>query len=113
MTSAAKLGDNALDALGNSVRRELLIRLADGPLSVGDLASGLPISRPAVSRHLAVLKRAGLVTDRIAGTARLYELDRSGFAATRQWLESFWSEAEIRFRLVAENTPDEPDADND
>lgn len=103
MRAPAKLGDMALDALGNAVRRELVHRLADGPLSVGELASGLPISRPAVSRHLAVLKRAGLVTDRTAGTARLYALDQSGFAATRQWLENFWSEAEVRFRLVAEN----------
>jgi DNA-binding transcriptional ArsR family regulator len=103
MKARPKPSDSALDALGNPIRRELLERLADGPMSVGELAAGLPISRPAVSRHLATLKRAGLVVDRSSGSTRLYALNQSGFSATRQWLESFWSEAGIRFRLVADN----------
>lgn len=98
-----------LDAIGNPVRRELLRRLTAGPLTVNALASGLPISRPAVSRHLAVLKGAALVADESVGTARRYALNQAGFAAIRSWLESFWAEAEARFRLVAENTGERGD----
>ena len=103
--------DAALDALGNPVRRTMLQRLAKGPMSVGAIAAELPISRPAVSRHLAVLKRAELVSDSSAGTNRLYSLNESGFAAMKQWLETFWADAETRFRLAAENTADEGDTD--
>lgn len=98
--------DAVLDAIGNPVRRELLRRLTSGPLTVGALAAGLPISRPAVSRHLAVLKGAALVSHQSVGTSRRYALDQTGFAAIRKWLEGFWADAEARFRLVAENTAD-------
>lgn len=95
--------DDVLDALGNPERRRLVQRLAEGPLSVTALAEGFAISRPAISRHLATLERAGLVTHRGVGTRNLYSLDPRGFAATRRWLDSFWDEAETRMRLVAEN----------
>lgn len=103
-TKSVAASDIVLDALGNPVRREMLRRLGEGPQSVGALAAELPISRPAVSRHLAVLKRAELVRDSSVGTNRYYALNENGFAAVRAWLESFWAEAEHRFRLVAENT---------
>lgn len=101
--------DDILDALGNAERRRLVQALAAGPRSVGDLAAEFPISRPAVSRHLAVLERAGLVSHRAAGTKNLYALDSRGFEETRRWLESFWDEAAARFRLVAENLPEQRD----
>lgn len=102
----ADFSDVVLDAIGNPVRRELLRRLAGGPLTVNALAADLPISRPAVSRHLAVLKGAALVNDESIGTTRRYALDQTGFATIRTWLEGFWSDAAARFRLVAENTAD-------
>jgi DNA-binding transcriptional ArsR family regulator len=105
--------DAALDALGNPVRRAMLQRLAAGRLSVGEIAAELPISRPAVSRHLSVLKNAELVTDSASGTSRHYSLNEAGFAALRLWLDEFWTDAEARFRLVAENTGDEVRPEND
>jgi DNA-binding transcriptional ArsR family regulator len=95
-----------LDALGNAERRGLLLLLNEGPQSVGDIASSLPISRPAVSRHLRLLKEAGLVRDRAQGTRRLYALEPAGFAAAAQWLNSFWDEAGARLKLAAENLPE-------
>ena len=97
---------HVLDALGNAERRQLLVFLRHGALSVGTLASKLPISRPAVSRHLRVLERAGLVRHTASGTHNLYTLDPSGFSSATDWLTSFWNEAEARFRLVAENLPE-------
>jgi DNA-binding transcriptional ArsR family regulator len=101
------LPDAALEALGNAERRKLMRALADGPQSVGALAERFPISRPAVSRHLAQLERAGLVAHRAEGTRNLYFLDRAGLEATTAWLNRFWDEAEVRLRLVAENTSPE------
>jgi len=101
------LGDAALDALGNPVRRAILQRLAAGPMSVGAIAAELPISRPAVSRHLSVLKDAELVTDSASGTNRHYSLNKTGFASLQLWLEEFWADAEAGFWLVAENIPDQ------
>jgi len=98
------LPDDALDALGNPERRKLVHALSDGPRSVGELASEFPISRPAVSRHLAQLERAGLVAHRAEGTRNVYFLDKAGLEATAAWLNRFWDEAEARLRLVAENT---------
>ena len=95
---------HALDALGNPVRREILRELRAAPLSVGDLASRFPVSRPAISRHLAQLERAGLVAHRAEGTRNVYFLDRAGLEATSAWLNRFWDEAEARLKLVAENT---------
>jgi DNA-binding transcriptional ArsR family regulator len=98
------LPDLALEALGNAERRKLVLALADGPRSVGELAAEFPISRPAVSRHLAQLERARLVAHRAEGTRNVYFLDKAGLEATASWLSRFWDEAEARLRLVAENT---------
>jgi len=91
------------DALGDPNRRVILELLRAGDRSVGDLAEELPISRPAVSRHLRLLKEAGLVTDRAEGTRRLYRLHDEGLAAVRGYLEEVWGQAAARYRLVAEN----------
>ena len=87
--------------LGDSTRRAIFERLSDGPLSVGQLAEGLPVSRPAVSQHLRVLKDAGLVSDRKEGTRRLYRVDPSGLAGLRAYFDSFWGEALERFAAEA------------
>ena len=98
------LPDDALDALGNAERRRLLQALAEGPQSVGELAALFPISRPAVSRHLAQLERAGLVRHRTQGTRNVYRLNVDGLTETAAWLTSFWDDAAARLKLVAENT---------
>ena len=103
-TRTTALPDLALDALGNPERRKLVLALSDGPRSVGELAAEFPISRPAVSRHLAQLERARLVSHRSEGTRNVYFLDKAGLEATASWLNRFWDEAEARLRLVAENT---------
>jgi DNA-binding transcriptional ArsR family regulator len=92
------------DALGDANRRLILQLLRDGERSVGDLANDLPISRPAVSRHLRLLREAGLVKERAVGTRRLYALHEQGVEAARQYLESVWGAAVTRYRLVAGNT---------
>ena len=97
------------DALGDRQRREILRLLGDGERSVTELASSLPISRPAVSRHLRVLKAAGLVAEEPRGTRRIYRLQTQGVVAVQRYLEQVWGEAGARFRLLAENT--ERDAD--
>ena len=84
--------------------------LRAGDHSVRELADELPISRPAVSRHLRLLKDAGLVTDRPEGTRRLYRLHDEGIDAVREYLEEMWGDAAARFKLVAENTAPEPDS---
>jgi DNA-binding transcriptional ArsR family regulator len=91
-------------ALGDSNRRAIVEILAAGERSVQELADDLPISRPAVSRHLRLLKSAGLVTDRAQGVRRVYSLDDAGAAEVRAYLERVWGEAMARFRLAAENT---------
>ena len=85
--------DEALAALGNPTRRAIFERLAGGPRAVGELAEGLPVSRPAVSQHLRVLKEAGLVVDRPAGARRLYQLHPDGLGALRAWLDQVWDQA--------------------
>jgi DNA-binding transcriptional ArsR family regulator len=90
-------------ALSDENRRTILRLLADGEHSVGQLAASMPISRPAVSRHLRLLKEAGLVKERAQGTRRLYALDDMGAEAIRDYLASVWGEAMARYRLVAEN----------
>ncbi len=92
----------ALAALADPTRRHVFERLRDGPRSVGGIARGLPVSRPAVSQHLKVLKEAGLVADRADGTRRVYHIDPNGLAAIRQWLDQFWDEALAAFRAEAE-----------
>lgn len=84
---------SALDALADPTRREIFERLGAGPSPVGKLAEGLPVSRPAVSQHLAVLKAAGLVTDQAQGVRRIYRIDPAGLGAIRAWLDQFWDVA--------------------
>ena len=92
------------DALGDPHRRAIVEQLRGGDRSVQELADELPISRPAVSRHLRLLKEAGLVTDRAEGTRRLYRLHDEGVEAVRDYLEGVWGDAAARFRITAENT---------
>lgn len=91
-----------LDALGDPTRRGIFEALAAGPMPVGVLAKKLPISRPAVSQHLRVLKAAGLVIDRPSGARRLYEIDPSGISALQAWLASIWTPALQSFKAVVE-----------
>ena len=109
MNTALAPGD-PFDALGDPHRRAIVELLAARPRSVQEIADTLPISRPAVSRHLRLLKEAGLVADEAAGTRRLYRLDDAGAEAVRAYLERVWGEALARFRLVAENTAPNQDA---
>jgi DNA-binding transcriptional ArsR family regulator len=87
-------------ALGDGTRRAIVLLLAAGPMSVGDLAGRLPVTRPAVSQHLKVLKDAGLVSEEAAGTRRIYRLDAAGFAALRDQLDDFWGRALGGFQRV-------------
>ena len=91
-------GNAAFAALADPTRREVLERLAAGPRAVGEIAEGLPVSRPAVSQHLKVLKEAGLVTDEADGTRRVYSIDPKGLAALRIWLDQFWAVALDAFK---------------
>jgi DNA-binding transcriptional ArsR family regulator len=86
-------GDEAWDALGDRTRRAIVMSLAERPQAVGELAAGLPVSRPAVSQHLKVLKDAGLVAEQAAGTRRIYRLNAAGVTALRDQLDTFWSRA--------------------
>jgi DNA-binding transcriptional ArsR family regulator len=97
----------ALTALGDPTRRAIFERLADHPRAVGELAKELPVSRPAVSQHLKVLKIAGLVTDRRAGTQRIYQLDPDGVAALRAYLDQFWNRSLAAFKAAAEQQEEE------
>ena len=92
------------EALGDANRRAILTLLAEGGRSVGELAKELPISRPAVSRHLRLLRAAGLVDEEPRGTQRIYRLQSEGLDAVRRYLEEVWGDAAARFRLVAENS---------
>jgi len=92
-----------MDALGDPTRRAIFERLRSGPLPVVELARGLPVSRPAVSQHLRVLKEAGLVTERRDGTRRLYRLDPDGLAQVRRYFDDFWTEALAGFKAAAES----------
>ena len=87
-----------MTALGDPTRRAVFELLADGPRAVGEIASGLPVTRPAVSQHLKVLKAAGLVIDRPDGTRRLYELNPDGIGALRAYFERFWTRALSSFK---------------
>ena len=91
-----------LDALGDPTRRAILELLREGPKPVGELAGQLPVSRPAVSQHLRVLKAAGLVADRAAGRRRLYAVDPAGLEALRAYLERLWGQALASYREAAE-----------
>jgi len=91
-----------LSALGDPTRRAIFERLADGPRAVGELAGDLPVSRPAVSQHLKVLKDAGLVIDRAVGNRRLYQLDPQGVGTLRAYLDQFWNRAFTAFKAAVE-----------
>jgi DNA-binding transcriptional ArsR family regulator len=97
--------ENTFVALADPTRRRVFEKLKAGPKSVGEIAHGLPVSRPAVSQHLRVLKDAGLVADRAEGTRRVYAIDPQGLAAVRSWLDQFWDEALDAFRAEAERKP--------
>src|SRR5260370_41578459 len=92
----------ALGALADPTRRRVFERLASGPAAVGEIAAGLPVSRPAVSQHLKALKHAGLVSDRPDGTRRVYQIDPTGLGAIRAWLDQFWGEALDAFKSEVE-----------
>ena len=94
----------ALTALADPTRRTIFELVAQRPTAVGELAARLPVSRPAVSQHLRVLKEAGLVADRAEGTRRLYQLDRRGLGALRTYLDTFWEGALASFAQAAEAT---------
>jgi DNA-binding transcriptional ArsR family regulator len=94
------------EALGDPNRREILRLLGAEDLAVGEIAEAMPISRPAVSRHLRLLKDAGLVAERAEGTRRIYQLQAEGLEAVQAYVRGVWGEAANRFRLLAENTRD-------
>jgi DNA-binding transcriptional ArsR family regulator len=98
---------NAFAALADPTRRRVLERLAQGPRAVGEIAAGLPVSRPAVSQHLKVLKAAGLVSDRQDGARRIYAIDPKGLGATRAWLDQFWDSALAALKAEIERVANE------
>ena len=97
-----------MTALGDETRRAIFELLADRPRAVGEIATYVPVSRPAVSQHLKVLKDAGLVVDESRGTQRLYQLHGQGVEAAQEYLVQVWGEAAARFRIFAENTKPAP-----
>jgi DNA-binding transcriptional ArsR family regulator len=100
-------GNAAFAALADPTRREVLERLASGPRAVGEIAEGLPVSRPAVSQHLKVLKAAGLVSDRQDGARRIYAIDPNGLGPMRAWLDQFWDRALEAFKAELEREANE------
>ena len=101
--------DNQLDAIGDKTRRAILARLRKGPLPVVEIARGFSMSRPAISQHLAVLKKAKLVTDTPDGNRRLYQLNPEGFDSLRAFFDEYWGTALIAFRARIEQSADEDD----
>jgi len=97
----------ALTALADPTRRTVFERLEGGPAAVGEIAVHLPVSRPAVSQHLKVLKEAGLVSETAEGTRRIYSLDPRGLGALRQWLDRFWAEQLGGFKDFVDSQPGE------
>src|SRR5215831_5003929 len=102
MTNVDRASDRALAALGDPTRRQIFERLKAGPRAVGELARGLPVSRPAVSQHLQVLKTAGLVSDHAEGTRRVYQIDPQGLGVLRAWLDRFWDRALAAYQAEVE-----------
>ncbi|HVY57376.1 MAG TPA: metalloregulator ArsR/SmtB family transcription factor [Xanthobacteraceae bacterium] len=94
--------DSALAALADPTRRRVFEQLRSGPKAVGRIAQSMPVSRPAVSQHLKVLKEAGLVREQREGAKRIYEIDPKGLGALRRWLDQFWDEALDAFQAEAE-----------
>ena len=93
-----------LDALGDATRRAILDRLLKGPLPVGKLARDFPVSRPAISQHLRILKQANLVVDRPAGNRRVYQLNPEGFDSLRDYFDQFWTQALTAFKKKVETS---------
>jgi DNA-binding transcriptional ArsR family regulator len=100
----------ALAALADPTRRAVFERLRRAPCSVGELAAGMPVSRPAVSQHLKALRLAGLVADRSEGTRRVYYIDPDGLGELRRWLDQFWDQALESFKRAVETPEPEPTA---
>jgi DNA-binding transcriptional ArsR family regulator len=98
---------SALLALADPTRRRVFEELRRGPKSVGSIAARMPVSRPAVSQHLGVLKKAGLVGDRAEGTRRIYHIDPKGLAGIRIWLDQFWDDALLSFQAELEKKDDD------
>jgi DNA-binding transcriptional ArsR family regulator len=99
----------ALTALGDPTRRTIFERVSAGPCAVGELAANMPVSRPAVSQHLRVLKEAGLVSESAQGTRRIYRIDPRGVAAMRDWLDTHWASALDAFKAFADAQEDPTD----
>jgi len=95
--------DRVMDALGHQTRRDILALLKEGPLPVGTLAGHLPISRPAVSKHLRILNQAGLVEYESIGTRNIFRINPGGFRTARQYIEAFWDQALTNFQRLAED----------
>src|ERR1700729_2465790 len=104
-------GNAAFAALSDPTRRRVLERLADGTRAVGEIAEGLPVSRPAVSQPLRVLKDAGLVNDRQDGARRIYAIDPRGLGAMRAWLDQFWDVALAAFKAEVERAANDEKED--
>ena len=102
MSAAAHRARAAFDALGDPTRRTIFERLAAGPSAVGEIASGLPVSRPAVSQHLRVLREAGLVTESAEGTRRIYRVDPRGIGVVRDMLDAWHEAALASFKAFAD-----------
>ena len=96
------MDNRAFAALADPTRRALFERVAERPQSVGQLADQMPVSRPAVSQHLKVLKDAGLVTDEARGTSRIYRIDPNGLGPVRRWLDEQWDRSLQNFKRIAE-----------
>ncbi len=97
--------ESKLDALGDPTRRAILVRLLKGPMPVGELARNFPVSRPAISQHLRILKQANLVMDRPEGNRRLYQINPQGFDSLREYFDQFWSQALTAFKKKVEERP--------
>jgi DNA-binding transcriptional ArsR family regulator len=108
VTAVSEAGD-PFEALGDPQRRRILVLLRERPRPVGELAAQLPVSRPAVSWHLRLLREAGLVEEERAGTRRIYALREEGIDTVARYLEQVWGETATRFRLAAENIAPKPD----
>ncbi len=109
--SNVKAVSAVLDSLGDPTRRAIFDRVSREPRSVGELAQGLPVSRPAVSQHLKRLKEAGLVREQVAGTRRIYHVDPRGIAVLREWLDGLWGSALDAFKDFADQQAEKDKAE--
>lgn len=107
MSVIMSASSSAFNALGDPTRRAIFEKLRDRPLAVVDIANGLPVSRPAVSQHLKVLKESKLISIKTYGTKNIYEVNREGILAMREYLDKFWDNALVNFKKLAENTEKE------